>query len=121
MAENIKIKLDASKFDGAFRHNIQGRESSKECLCIPIENFFQGKDGALYIDFTGYDANGRYGKLYSIKQSIGSERYKALTPEQRRAIPFCGDIKSAAQAPAEVKAFVSDFNKAVAEDNDLPF
>ena len=119
MADNIKLKLDASKIQGAFRYTIQGKTSSKECLCIPIDNFFQGKNGALYIDFTGYDANGRFGQLYSIKQSLSADKYKALTPEQRRAIPFCGDIRSAAQAPAEVKAFVNDFNQSV--EGDLPF
>lgn len=124
MADNIKIKMDASKWMGAFRHTIQGKSSAKECLCIPIENFFQGKNGALYIDFIGFDAQGKYGKLYSLKQSVTSDKYKTMSEQERKAMPYCGDVVPfgrQAQAGVTAQMPVPETYGDTGPDADLPF
>ena len=69
---------------GFFSCRIQGRDSSKECLCILKENLYQGKDGALYLDFVGYeDTQQKFGRLYSLKQSFSRAEYLALSEEEK--------------------------------------
>ena len=71
MANKIQVKIDAMKIRGAFQCRIQGRTSAKDCICIPLEHFYHGKDGAEYLDFVGYeDERQSYGRLFSLKQSL---------------------------------------------------
>lgn len=129
MAKKVQIKVDASKLLGAFTYTVQGKSASKECLCIPKENFYQGKDGALYIDLIGYEDERRsYGRLYSLKQSLNRAEYEKLK-QSGAQLPFCGDIKylqpaaqapsaappAAVSAPASASAYGSD------DTDDLPF
>lgn len=93
MATKVQVKIDASKIRGAFRCNIQGRTAVKDCVCIPVERLYHGKDGALYIDFVGYEDERRsYGRLYSLKQTVDQQEYNRIK-ENGEQIPFCGDIK----------------------------
>lgn len=90
----VQIKINLALVKGFFSCNIKGRDAVKECICIPKENLYQGKDGALYLDFVGYeDQTQKYGRLYSIKQSFSRAEYQALSEEEKKCIPFCGDIK----------------------------
>ena len=131
MANKIQVKIDAMKIRGAFQCRIQGRTAAKECICIPLEHFYHGKDGAEYLDFVGYeDERQSYGRLYSLKQSLNREEYEQLKASGEQ-LPFCGDIKrlesqQRAQAPgAETAAPAEAESPALAalrdDSDDLPF
>lgn len=118
--DNVNVNIDFAKIKGGFSYKIQGSTGVKECICFPKEIFYQGKDGALYLNITGIDAGGRFGKLYSLKQSVPYEKYKAMSPEERKAMPFIGDIKPAGGKPSDSPAP----HQATAnneDDGDLPF
>ena len=128
MANKIQVKIDAMKIRGAFQCRIQGRTAAKQCICIPLEHFYHGKDGAEYLNFVGYeDERQSYGRLYSLKQSLNREEYEQLKASGEQ-LPFCGDIKRldsqqqtqaapAAQPAPEVSPALAELQ---AED-DLPF
>lgn len=128
MANKIQVKIDAMKIRGAFQCRIQGRTAAKQCICISLEHFYHGKDGAEYLDFVGYeDERQSYGRLYSLKQSLNREEYEQLKASGEQ-LPFCGDIKRldsqqqtqaapAAQPAPEVSPALAELQ---AED-DLPF
>ena len=79
MANKIQVKIDAMKIRGAFQCRIQGRTAEKVCICIPLEHFYHGKDGAEYLDFVGYeDERQSYGRLFSLKQSLSRAEYEQL-------------------------------------------
>lgn len=128
MANKIQVKIDAMKIRGAFQCRIQGRTAEKVCICIPLEHFYHGKDGAEYLDFVGYeDERQSYGRLFSLKQSLSRAEYEQLKASGEQ-LPFCGDIKRldsqqqtqaapAAQPAPEVSPALAELQ---AED-DLPF
>lgn len=93
MAKKINIKIDFSKVKGAFKCNIKGQKETKECLCLPMDMFFQGKNGALYFDITGYESNGKYGDIYSLKQKFSKAEYDKMSEAERKSTPFIGTIK----------------------------
>lgn len=128
MANKIQVKIGAMKIRGAFQCRIQGRTLAKDCICIPLEHFYHGKDGAEYLDFVGYeDERQSYGRLFSLKQSLSRAEYEQLKASGAQ-LPFCGDIKRldsqqqtqaapAAQPAPEVSPALAELQ---AED-DLPF
>lgn len=126
----VQIKINLALVKGFFSCRIQGRDSVKECICIPKENLYQGKDGALYLDFVGYeDTQQKFGRLYSLKQSFSRAEYLALSEEEKKRIPFCGDIKrleeqrsAPASAPSAAPAMPKTIDiNAGDPDEDLPF
>lgn len=126
MANKIQVKIDATKIRGSFKCRIQGRSSAKDCICIPIEHFYHGKDGAEYLDFVGYeDERQSYGRLYSLKQSLNRAEYEQLKASGEQ-LPFCGDIKrletqsQQQSAPAPAPG-VETAQPAQGESDDLPF
>ena len=128
MANKIQVKIDAMKIRGAFQCRIQGRTAEKVCICIPLEHFYHGKDGAEYLDFVGYeDERQSYGRLFSLKQSLSRAEYEQLKASGNQ-LPFCGDIKrldsQQQSAPAQAAQPAPDVSPALAElqaGDDLPF
>lgn len=128
MANKIQVKIDAMKIRGAFQCRIQGRTSAKDCICIPLEHFYHGKDGAEYLDFVGYeDERQSYGRLFSLKQSLSRAEYEQLKASGAQ-LPFCGDIKrldsQQQSAPAPAAQPAPEVSPALAElqaEDDLPF
>lgn len=128
MANKIQVKIDAMKIRGAFQCRIQGRTAEKVCICIPLEHFYHGKDGAEYLDFVGYeDERQSYGRLFSLKQSLSRAEYEQLKASGDQ-LPFCGDIKrldsQQQSAPAQAAQPAPDASPALAElqaGDDLPF
>ena len=128
MANKIQVKIDAMKIRGAFQCRIQGRTSAKDCICIPLEHFYHGKDGAEYLDFVGYeDERQSYGRLFSLKQSLSRAEYEKLKASGAQ-LPFCGDIKrldsqqqTQAAPAAQPAPKVSPALAELQAEDDLPF
>jgi len=120
MAKRIQIKIDITKLQGALVMDVQGRREKRQCLVITTDHFYKGKDGALYLNFTGYEDESRsYGRIYSLKQNLSKEEYDRLKAEGKQT-PYVGDIKewptSAEQsAPAPSPSAYYD-----EDDDDMP-
>ena len=115
---NHAIKLNVSKLPQAFRATITGKTTSKECLCIPIENLFEGDKG-LYLNLTAIELReAKYGQTHMVKIQVDGEEFKAMTDEQKSARPILGSMQ-----PLERKAVASEQAPAVTAQfgGDLPF
>ena len=76
---NYQIKIDVTKINKA--------------------DLFVGEKGTyLTIDCIELKETGKYGDSHLVKQVIGTERYKTMTEEERKATPIIGNMK-----PKEVK------------------
>ena len=76
---NYQIKIDVTKINKA--------------------DLFVGEKGTyLTVDVWDNGKIGQYGDSHTIKQVIGTERYKNMTEEERKATPIIGNMK-----PKEIK------------------
>lgn len=119
---NYSIKLDLLKLKGAGVTNIKGRTATKKCLVIPIEDarLFLGGKG-VYLDLSAWESRepGKYGDTHGVKQSFPKETLDAMSEEERKALPYLGNMKPIVQQAAQqmpVNGYV-----AMDDDPDLPF
>lgn len=119
---NYSIKLDLLKLKGAGVTNIKGRTATKKCLVIPIEDarLFLGGKG-VYLDLSAWESReqGKYGDTHGVKQSFSKETLDAMSEEERKALPFLGNMRPMQQQTAQpmaVNGYVS-----MEDDPDLPF
>lgn len=93
--DHKKIKLELTAIDGAFVMDIQGKGSTKKCLCLPIEDahlFLSQKTGRVYLDVIAWETNNplQSGDTHNIKRSLTRDESQAMTQEQRNALPVLG-------------------------------
>lgn len=115
---NFNIKIDLFKLGGAFVTNIKGRTETKKCLCIPVDDarLFVGEKG-VYLDLFAFEMKERkYRDSHTVKQSLPSDVYQAMTDDERRAQPIIGGMHEFAskEIPAPGVTDVDD-------EDDLPF
>ena len=114
---NYSIKLDLQKVPGAFLTNIKGKNETKKCLCIPIENsgLYVGSKGT-YLNLAAIEIKDhKYEDTHLIKQNIDKDVYEAMTDEERKHQPILGGLH-------ELKAASQEVNNTVeVNDDDLPF
>lgn len=96
MAEKkYNIKLDLSKMKNVFIKEIQGSSRTLQCVCIPIRdnNIFVSERKSIYLDMQATPLQSeRYGQSHLIKPKVGSENWKAMSEEERKAIPIIGNL-----------------------------
>lgn len=93
---NYQAKIDIKKLNKAFVMPIAGKSATVECVCIPTSEFYKGKNGELYCSMEIIERKngvGQYGDTHFVKQQIEKESYKAMTEEQRKAIPILGGFQ----------------------------
>ena len=95
MSNNISIKTDLLKLQGATRMDINGKNGPVKCLVIPIElaNLYDGEKG-VYLDQTAIPlTNPREGSkdTHLVKQSFGKEKFAAMSEDEKKAIPIMGN------------------------------
>ena len=92
---NYSLKIDIKKLNRAFVFPIVGKSSTVECVCIPVSEFYKGKNGELYCSMQVVEkkAVGQYGDTHFVKQQIEKESYKALTEDQQKSIPILGSFE----------------------------
>jgi hypothetical protein len=92
---NYQAKIDIKKLNKAFVMPIQGKTATVECVCIPTSEFYKGKNGELYCSMQIQERKsvGQFGDTHYLKQQLEKESYKALTEEQRKAIPILGSFE----------------------------
>lgn len=108
---NFQLKINLSRLNGAFVTPLRGKTAEKLCLCIPIEDaqLFQGQS-SVYLDLNLWerrDGVGKYGDTHYAKQRFSKAYLDSLSDDQRRALPFIGDMRprpdygNLGEAPAE--------------------
>ena len=93
---NYSLKIDVKKLNKAFVMPIQGKSATVECVCIPVSEFYAGKNGEAYCNIEIVERKngvGQYGDTHFAKQQLEKESYKALSEEQRKAIPILGSFR----------------------------
>ena len=92
---NYQLKINVKALNRAFVHAIQGKTEKVECLCIPVSEFYKGKNGELYctIGITERQTPGTYGDTHFAKQQLEKESYSKLTDEQKKSIPIIGNMQ----------------------------
>lgn len=132
--DNFKIKLDLQKLNGAFLHNLQGKTGTKRCLVIPVDdaNLFVGQKGT-YLDIIAYSKdNPKFGESHNLRQSISGDKYNSMTDEEKKAIPYIGDMRVMTQQsnspqntvqPQQTvqQTFFNDDSNTLPVDNEFPF
>lgn len=122
MANNFGLRINLQKLNSAAVLNIKGKTQTKRCLVIPIDDndcMFLGMKGC-YIEITAVESpNNQYGATHMLKPNIPEEVYKAMSDEERQAIPILGNMKPL--KPKEQQVTGSMNMEDVANQDDLPF
>lgn len=125
MATNYGIRIDLLKLKGAFMRNLQGRNATKKCIIIPVDEcdgMFLGEKGC-YLNMTAIEMqNPQYSDTHCIKPDIPKEQREAMTEEQRNAIPILGGLHAIERQPQQMTVSTTIGADAFApDDEDLPF
>lgn len=125
MATNYGIRIDLLKLKGAFMRNLQGRNATKKCIIIPVDEcdgMFLGEKGC-YLNMTAIEMqNPQYSDTHCIKPDIPKEQREAMTEEQRNAIPILGGLHAIECQPQQMAVSTTIGADAFApDDEDLPF
>lgn len=92
---NYSIKIDLMKVKGAFLMNVKGKNCTKKCICIPVDDndsLYQGEKG-VYMGMTAISMKeARYTDTHVVKPDIPKEIREKMTEEQRKAIPILGGL-----------------------------
>lgn len=122
---NYGIKIDLLKLKGAFMRNLKGKEATKRCLIIPVddcEGMFLGEKGC-YLNMTAIEMQEpKYTDTHCIKVNLPKEKREAMTEDERNAIPILGGLHAieAKQVTMEVNGTLGQ-DAFVPSDDDLPF
>lgn len=122
---NYGIKIDLLKLKGAFMRNLQGKNATKKCIIIPVDDcdgMYLGEKGC-YLNMTAIEMqNPQYSDTHCIKPDIPKEQREAMSEEQRNAIPIIGGLHAIERQPQQM-AVTETINAGAfsPEDEDLPF
>lgn len=138
MRNNYSFSVALLKLKNACVRTIKGKETSKECLIIPLDDarLYVGRDNqtgkitSVGLDLVAFE-NGsyndtthefiaqldQYGNSHAVKQSFSQEVLSSMTDDERKSLPFLANFrplekKSADAQPAPVIEV---------DDEDLPF
>lgn len=114
---HFRIKTNLLNLEGAFLTNIKGRQSTKRCLCIPVNDakLFLGQKG-VYLDLVAFERREPTGDdTHLLKQSFSKAQQDAMTEEQRSKLPILGSMGELKTQVVAVEGEVT------AELDDLPF
>ena len=115
---NLNIKLNLQNLHAVCRFE-KGALGMVECLIIPLEknHLFKGEKG-IYLDLSGFELKDKKdNRTHLVKQSFPKEVFKAMTDEQKRAVPILGDVSTWEHTEAEP---ISDATP-LEPGSDLPF
>ena len=124
---NYEIRLNLLALKGAGVARVKGKSGLEvPCLVVPIKmaNLFLGEKGC-YLNLYAWEnrdgVTGQYGDTHGIKQSIAKETREKMTEEERKALPFLGNMKPRAAQPSAVDIVTNSLEVAQADTQELPF
>lgn len=118
------LKVDLLKLKNACRVTIPGRTGKKRGIFIPFEDNSELYDGekGVYLSMTAVEMKqpGQWGDTHFIKGNKQEDEYKAMSDEERKALPILGQMrplerKTVPQPAPQVQVERTE------EDDDLPF
>jgi len=122
--QNYGIRIDLLKLKGAVLRNLKGKTATKLCLIIPVddaEGMFLGEKGC-FLNMTAIEIlNPQYNDTHGIKPDIPKEQRDAMTEEQRKAIPFIGNLRPIEPKPQQAIQVSGTIGQDVFVNDDLPF
>ena len=126
---NIRGKITLTKLKSVVRKMKNKKGESIDCLIIPIKenDLFYSKKGSVFLDIIAFP-NDKFPEFtHSVKQSMPSDKYKAMTAEEKLAVPFLGNLevmKPTAEGVTKSEE-LPDIKETTTEDahneDDLPF
>lgn len=130
--ENYQLKLNMLKFNNAFVLAIDGKSSTKQCVCIPIEDnhlFITADENlkakAAYADININQYEGgksQYGDTHYARLAVPKEVRENMTDEEKKAIPYLGNMKpSQVTAPQSAEVATPVYSTPAEVKDDLPF
>lgn len=131
--ENFQAKINLLKFNKAFTMPIKGRNSVKQCVCIPIEDnhLFVSADEnlkakAIYADINVNQYDGgksQYGDTHYLRLSVPKDVRDKMTDDEKKLIPYLGNMKPSQiqQAQSAELPINGAYAIPVEELGDLPF
>ncbi len=92
---NIRGKLNLAELKSVIRKIKNKKGEPIDCLIIPIKEngLFHSTKGAIYLDIIAFENDKIPEYTHSIKQSIPSDKFKVMTTEEKRAMPFLGNLE----------------------------
>ena len=129
---NYQLKLNLLRFNNAFVLGIEGKNATKQCVCIPIEDnylFMTADDNmkakAAYADINVNQYEGgksQYGDTHYARLSVPKEVREKMTDEEKKAIPYLGNMKpSQVVAPQSAEVATPGYATPAEDKDDLPF
>ncbi len=119
---NYNVKIDLAKLNKVAAVNLTGRSGQTvKCVVIPIEDndIFVSEKGGIYLDISAIAMKEeRYGQTHLLKRSIPSDKYKAMSEEERNSLPIIGALSPMKSKQAEVTESAQIAND---DNDDLPF
>lgn len=131
--ENFQAKINLLKFNKAFTMPIKGRNSVKQCVCIPIEDnhLFVSADEnlkakAIYADINVNQYDGgksQYGDTHYLRLSVPKDVRDKMTDDEKKLIPYLGNMKPSQIQQAQSAELPINGAYAIPEEElgDLPF
>lgn len=126
MPQNFGIKIDLLKVKGAFVRNLKGKEQTKRCLIIPVDEadgMFLGEKGC-YLSMTAIElVNPQYKDTHCIKVDIPKEQREKMTEDEKNAIPILGNLRPIPQKPQATMNVQGEVDGSMFAENpdELPF
>ena len=109
---NYNVEIDLLKVKGARVADVKGNTRVRRCICIPIDNavgtvtdsYFtrdqvtgervEVRKKGVSLNLTAFElASKERGQSHLLKPSLSKETYESLTEEQRRMVPWIGNLK----------------------------
>lgn len=95
---NFQLSIDLLKLQGAALQDLRAADGSvKRCLVLPLweAGLYEGKRG-VYLDLRAVELqNPQFEDTHFVKQSVSADRYKAMSEEERSAMPIIGNLRPA--------------------------
>lgn len=122
---NYSIKIDLLKLKGAFIRNLKGKEETKRCLIISVDDcggIYLGEKGC-YLNLTAIEMQEpKYTDTHCIKVNLPKEQREAMTEDERNAIPILGGLHAIEVKQKTMQVGETTRQEAFApSDYDLPF
>ena len=121
---NYSIKIDLQKLQNAFLRKFTGKNATKTCICIPIEDnpsLFLGEKGCYLRTVANAQENSQFGYSHYVRGDIPREMYDQMTEEQRKSFPILGNMKPILPKQQQVSETTSMDTPEDQPQYDLPF
>ncbi len=121
---NYSEKIDLLKLKDTFMANIKGKNDTKKCIIIPVEDnhIYIGEKG-VYLNLTVIELNDKKYQSFIVKVDIPKEIREKMSEEERKSQPIIGGLKEIERrepSPIEPSATI-DPSTSMENYDDLPF